>query len=333
VVGNPTTAFPILMDYTRLDQLLMSSLDDPTGSKFGDDARASAIALAIREYSRYVPVQRRIGAGILQDSLAPGDTSITVTGGPWSVGDLVKVGLGASQETLTLTAVEPDTSYPVPLGAPTRITFGAATKTNARGAYVTKPTVGLQILAGVDTYELPADFVSPDQESLDIAIGAKALVKKTSSYYDSSYTNAMRLVGPTPNASQNVRGAIPYPGYWRNPNANILPSGVTFRFSLAGQPILQITPVPVADLTLDFYYNAQQTVETIPDADLDAIIDLCAAKALSQRAVTLGRQGSYKEGDESVDLAKAADALQEQAKMRQEKFDRYFRFRPYAVGG
>ncbi len=322
------------MDYNRLDQLLAASLDDLAGESYSDDARQAAILLAIREYSRYVPVLRRLGCGITLNALAVGGTSIIATGGMFNVGEQIIVGLGTNAETCTISAVSPDASYGLDLGAPTQLTVGALTKNHRKGTYVAKATIGLQIVPGVDTYELPPDFIKPDQDSLDLAVGARATIKKTSAFYDSAYLNTNRLSGPTPNTSQNVQGGIR--NYQNNPNGGGFaqnPSEVLYRFSLSGLPILTIYPVPTANRTLDFYYSASQTVDTVPDSDLDAIVALCTAKALSQRASAFGGQGSYKEGDEAVDGAKSAGELRMLAKEQQDKFDNYIRFRPFAQGG
>lgn len=321
------------MNFDRLDKQLRRSLGDNCGDGYDEQLRFGAIATALREYSRFVPLLRRMGTGVLSDATAAGAIELLVTGGPFAVGDIVKIGLGASMETRTISAVAPDQTSGNEVGSGTIITVAALTFAHRQGEFITRATVGLLLVAGVDTYELPSDFIGPDLDSLDLAIGSRATIKKGNGFFDAAYTNSNNYSGPMPNPRPNYGGATVN---YSNPNMGVFgPSGMEtlYRFTMAGTPILTISPAPAASRTLDIYYQAQQTVDTVHDSDLDAVLHLCKAEAVSARATTLGELGSWSEGSVKENNSAGASSLMEIATQERAIFDKHFRFRPVLMGG
>lgn len=266
------------MNSARFDAELASALKDPAGAIFDADMRSLARAAAVRQYSACRPLVRRFGTGHLYSGVEAEGVSITLAGGPFRAGDTVTVDPGTPvAESFVLGAAEAfDQTGIGVLGSPFSFTVPALTYDHSAGAFVTLATPGLSLVAGQDTYPLPADFDQVEQSSFDVAIGSRATVQRQVSYYDAIYGVNARL------SSVGVGGSLGYSGvgifFGSNPNgipggSGAQSSGTTYRFMKSGVPQLLVMPAPTSGRTLDFFYQCCHIPETVPDSDAAELLN------------------------------------------------------------
>jgi hypothetical protein len=239
------------MNSARFDAELKNRLSDTAGATYSTALRSLALAAAVRAYSRFEPRLARFGTGILYSAIAVNAVSIVIFGGVFATGDTITLEGGTpNAETVTLGAVQNfDLTAAGVIGTPQQFAIAAATKAHAAGASITKSSLGLSLVANQDTYALPTDFEEVDQGSFDLAVGAKATITRTISYYDAIYRAAARL------SSVGYGNSIGYgpsaPFYGNNPNA--FPSGpasgcgeVVLSLSEASRSAIDHLPAPVS---------------------------------------------------------------------------------------
>ncbi len=335
------------MDATQFDTRLAGLLGDSGGATYLPSMRSLAAMEAALGYSRYRPALRRMGTGLLASAAASGATAIQVVGGVWGAGSVLSLGQWPEAvEVVTVTGVATafaSGSEDIPVLTLTLPSPGLV-NSHVAGAPISG-VIGLGIVPGQDTYALPKDFFHVEQESFDLAVGAKSQVKRTSAFYDASYGVAANLSGVgyagQSNWGNGYFGGQPIAG---NPayNPNGAPGGgvgsgsgggVLYRFVTTGRPQLIISPAPNAAQTLDFYYFGCQTIASVPDADAGACLDFAKAKCLEAMASQYGSSGDYKEGITEYKGAVTGAGLLAQAERAMREFDRKIRLRPYGTSG
>lgn len=333
------------MDVTTYLTQLNQQVKDPFGAPFSQDALKSFMALAVREYSRYRPLKRVFGTGGLSVFAKPTDVVIIAVGGPFLIGSTIVLDpFTPWQETaviLDVQRIDPSIS-PVPVGTPVTITLTTPlTITHYPGAIIANSPTGLAVSASTGTYMMPNDFMSEDRDSFDLATGARRSVKKEESFYDGVYRYSQAIQGIGPGLAQNFLGGSPnsagsYPGVPALPSGNLnvgYSSCAQYTFSGGDQKFLMITPTPNKNFTLDFYYNALQQPETIPDSDMDALIDYGQGAGLMSNAGYYSGLLNFKEDDVAEDPHKTAAALVAAAQQCFGCFDTKIRKRPMAITG
>jgi hypothetical protein len=320
------------MDTNRFDEDLGSALKDPAGQVWTSGERTSAMLRAVREYSRYVPALRRMGEAVLCRALEAGATQAKLLGGPLAVGQSLTIDALGRAETRTILDVAP-----VPLGGEdgpavlvtlsSALAFGHST-----GVHCVRDPLGLALEVDANAYALPCDMVRPEQESFDLAVGARGSVRKGSGFYDAVYTNSARYSGAGSGYRQN------YGGGW---HSRIGPGGVipqplgetVYRFHLDGIPRLSVVPTPTAARTLDFFYYGQHLPETVPDHESETLLLYALYSALSAKAAERARALSGSEKDSVRSPHLNAKTLQDLAESALKQWDLRIRHRPYATTG
>src|SRR5579859_443064 len=80
--------------------------DGGTFTMFSSEVCQTAVLRAIREYSRYRPLLRRMGMGTLVGQTPAGVLSLLVAGGPFSAGDALTLKAGTpGSEVVTVQSV------------------------------------------------------------------------------------------------------------------------------------------------------------------------------------------------------------------------------------
>jgi hypothetical protein len=217
------------------------------------------------------------------------------------------------------------------------MTVPAAAYTHFAGSPVARGTLGLALVAGQDTYQLPRDFLQVDQASFDVAIGLKCTLDRSISFYDAIYQITGNLSGVGSGSSMGF-GV----GYVGASMANQIPGGypgagagcMVFRFVLGDYPQLVIMPVPQLTLTLDFWYNASHIAQTVPDQYFEDLMNYAIYAAVSGREAYFASQlsgedvGAYKHMTD-----KTAAALNKTAETAHKHWERRFVYRAYMTSG
>jgi hypothetical protein len=314
----------------------------------------NALMLATLAYSAIRPVLRRIGDAQLVSSITAGTTTMTIVGGLYKAGDTIYLDYtGINEQTATVVSCVPLSSQ----GGNATIAIAAKLQTLTisagitgsidEGALITTtavaPNRGLLLAVGRDTYRLPGDFVRVDQDSFDLAIGARATIKRGQGFYDAAYSIGDKYSGVGFGGRMNY-GASNLSGYPINGNPfnspNALASGVVpqygdvvFRFSEQQNKTLTMTPVPTTARYLDFYYQGCHIPASLPAEDFDAII----AYAMSLVYQSLASDFAGQSGGEVFGITEKGDrSAAEYGKMaavQKTIFDQRVRFRPILLSG
>ena len=204
----------------------------------------------------------------------------------------------------------------------------------------------LELVAGQDVYPLPADFLAPDQESFDAAIGGSSEVRALGSYYSLIYQASSQFAtsgwgAGTTYGPVNPMGWAPIAGnIYDNPNSGMPQArGAEYRFMRQRNPELIVSPAPAAARSLTFFYNAQHTIPTAATdsslADDDSNLMLLYAKYLACLALSTGalQVMKYEIEGEKVDRSKAPQEYRLLADTALEKFEAETRFIPRGIKG
>lgn len=332
------------MNLVKFDNDLAGSLGDRESNFYSGADRLNASMQAAIEYSKYRPFRRRFGTGRLFTSMVIGDTSIIVVGGPFKQNDVLTLEpYNGNSEQLTVQSVIRGGDSAIQLDAVTRVTFTAPCAfDHSIGALITPTSPGLTINPNQDWYELPPDWRRPDQATFDMAIGAKAAVKRGDSYYDAVYVFSNQLSGVGAGyqmlSGPMYRGLYPIAGDpFQNPNGmmgrTLVNQPTTFRFEDGEPPLLNVTPVPASGKTLDFFYLGSHTFDTLPREDANAIMSYAKYVCHLARASRLGSRMNYSEDDTTENPSQNADSLQKLAEFEFQEFQRAIIDRPYVSSG
>ncbi|WP_144240927.1 hypothetical protein [Fimbriimonas ginsengisoli] len=321
------------MDIARFDLELKSALGDVDGALYDATARTAAMWRAVREYSRYHPVQRQYGTGAVALEAAPGSNTISLVGGPVRPGDVIQLDPFFSPETVTVQSIA------LPAGTDGSASTVTATLTaptavkHLAGVSFARSTTGLAIAIGTGAYALPLDFQQPNQESFDLAVGDRAQVSRTNAYYDAVYGVTMAQSGVGFGYRQGF--GTGYLNYGRNPNGGGQSSSsqTIYRFVPGVPPVLTVTPTPAAARTLDFYYLGQHVPATVPDSEIDALLVFASYAAMTARAASSSAMLPFKQAGVEEEWDKVAKALNETAAMALQDWERRIAGRPYATSG
>lgn len=211
---------------------------------------------------------------------------------------------------------------------------------------LTRRLVGLAITAGQDTYTLPADFITPDRDSFDDAIGMTSALGGAGGYYSLIYGLANRFSSTGYGSSSNFGssawyGLAPIIGNpLDNPNGGmpqLVPT--TYTFIRSATPQLIIEPAPTTSTTLTFFYRALHVVPTANTpctiAQEDERLVYLYAKYLRCMAIATGRSAAlkYEINGEKIDHSKAPEYYAAQAAVALTEFEKLTRFIPIGVTG
>jgi hypothetical protein len=342
-----------LRDITsQLTHAFADRLDEPRAA----NARTYATIQAALAYSNNRPLLRRMGTGNLFTASKVGDTTVLFVGGVWQVGDsAVLLDQFFPQETVTIDGLAPyqPTNTVAGFSVPVLEATLAVPLANAHSANALLKKVpvsgqqvsGLTLSPGVDTYFLPLDWISPQQDSFDLAVGAKATVRKTESYYDAvyGYSNAISSVGAgtgsdflggylsgSDNPSLN---AFPLPPGSGPIAPGASPGQTIYRFLQNDPPMLIMMPTPGQTQVLDFFYNGAHTINSIPASDFDAVLNYALYAACVSLATYYASLIDYTEEGVTEHPGQTSDKLMAIAKERMQAYENRIIFIPMAVTG
>lgn len=189
----------------------------------------------------------------------------------------------------------------------------------------------VNVVAGTDTYNLPADFVKIDQESFDLAVGARASVVRQMSFYDAVYTNSLKTSG----VGFGQRMSFGSGAFFGRTVPGVLGGSpeIVYRFVASATPSLIITPIPTSAVALTFFYYAFHTSDTVPEYDSEALLEFALYAGLTARAQALGEVGSFKEFDVEESPDKTMALYQKLAAGHLDQWNRLIVNRAYVSGG
>lgn len=316
------------MKASRFDSLLRASV----GSQWiTADTRDEGTILALLEYSRWRPTQRRFGEGVLAFDTPAGATSLYLTGMPPAAGQSIRIdAAGLNQEDATVADVEyadesSELSQSQRALAPftlVQVTLSAPLSTKKRAGCLVVPlssgqeAVGLALKASTSRYLLPSDFAQPDQGSLDVALGIRA-EHRAITFYDGVYRMSMRLSGTGAGYRQDYL-PLPLSPARRRLEGESFPtldtaSGSTWTFFLDGEPRrLELSVPPTEGARLDFHYQALHTVATVAEADGDVLVALAVHFALGIEAQKLSQQLNFSEAGVTENWRSTISSMNEQ---------------------
>lgn len=328
--------------FASLDAKLAGQLFDPSGTYYNAGLRAEALRAALMEYSRYFPQHTRYGVGTLAKDALGSDTEITVIGDFWKNGDTIRIGAySETEETRTVSGVqvvEGDDTEVLP-----RVSLGltqALTYTHEAGEVVAKDPLGLVLTSGVDTYLLPKDWLYPDINTFDLAIGVKSQVRRTVSYYDALYRVTSRLSQWGFGRAQNV-GLIPIYGTYPlmgNPFSNVNEGmtdsqQVVFRFVSGAQPMLYISLPPAITKSVDIWYYRMQDFPTLPLEAVEPVLHYAKYAVYTAQASRVSQGLDFQEADVAEFPSRSAQALTQMAAAEKAHFEQFTRHRPIMQAG
>ena len=339
------------MDLQLLDATLAQMLNDPNGKTYPPSMRAMAEALAVRAYSRWIAYKRRFGTGALYIPGQIGQNNILTVGGPFIVGSIITLdALTPWSETFTVTNVQRADSDQAPfVGTPLSLTLsGNMVNYHPLPTTVTQVNFGLTTVIGQDTYVMPYDFLDPDTETWDMAIGSRRWIKRQETFYDGVYSQSQAIFGVDYGMAQNFTGS---PGIGTglfgggflgitvpdgSPAIGPISGGsneTLYTFIQGDATILLVSPAPNRVVTYDFQYYAQQQPSTIPDADLDALADAAQGACYETWAAYLGGLIDFKEDYITEYPSQNTAQLKVMAQNKKNDFLSKVRNRPYATSG
>lgn len=320
------------MNAQRFRDALASRLKDPAQEIWSNGDLDAAMWAAVRAYSRYFPLKRRLGSGVLCGATSAGDVFIDVCGGPFAQGAPIQIDPAFSLETRTIAAAPPS---PVVdgMGAAVRLVLTQPlAQPHPAGMMVVGPP-GIAISAGQSAVYLPIDFLSFDQASFDLAVGVRAQVQREPGYYD-GYGRWRDNSGVGPGLSQGFSSGYRtfYPG-GPQPGATP-PTQRLYEIVQGSPPMLLARPAFDAAFTLDCFYRACHVPETIPDADMEALVAYACYAAIAGEATgVIGNGGDFKEDDVEESGAKNSAAYRSLGELSLANWERWIVKRPYVVTG
>ena len=195
------------MNVTTYQSILSASLVDINGNALTTTVLNQIMAQAVTDYSRYRGLLRTYGIGGLAINANSGASSITVVGGPYFAGQTIYLDAFTQfQETKvisSITQINP-ASEPILVGTPVVLNLSAPlTSVHYAGGLVAplnpsntlSNTGGLNILTGQQQYPMPLDFLSPEDNSWNIASGQRSYLKQYQTYYNSIYEFSSLISG------------------------------------------------------------------------------------------------------------------------------------------
>jgi len=328
------------MNTSRFDTELSIALRDPNSEIFTSGDRLTAMMRAIREYTRYKPLKRRIGTGTLIYAVAAGANKATLSGGPYRPGDQIVVDVFGSSQTVTVATVQPSETNLEGVGTYTDITtLSTFAVSHPIGAFCQKELLGIRVVAGTDTYLLPFDFISVQQDSFDLATGSRTALKKYDTFYGAVQVFWGLLSGVGWGLSQGFRG-----GNWsgplvavpdsNGPVTEIGPLQQRAYILVEGPPsLLSILPAPNAPSTLDFYYNALRSPDSVPDADMELLLLYAIYSAVSGKQTEMAGNMDVTDDDVSIRFGSSAKSLADLAQSSLNEWNSRLRKRAIVVSG
>lgn len=297
------------MDSTFLTTQISAALTSTGGVTCTAAGLQTALLLSVLAYSSYRPVLRQMGEAQTVSNAAISATSLVVVGGLFTVGQSVYVDYcGPNEYTTTISAITPyaDQGGDASIGIAAKlstITVPALPAAITEGAIVYPVPVsnnsGLQLTVNRERYRLPGDFVRPDQDSLDTALGMKSSVNRGQGFYDAAYSigSLYSQVGYGQRTDFGAGYASGYPivgNPYNNPNGapgQVPPGTTVLRFLLQSNPTLVISPPPGQSWWLNFYYFGCHVPASIPAHDADAVISYALYSVFNALASDFAGQG------------------------------------------
>lgn len=323
---------------------LAVQLNDTSHTTFSTDALQTIMCLAVRAYNRFRPLLRPFGTGCLYVDAAATAAALQVVGGPFNIGDLVTVKSSFGSEDVTISGIAAGTNKANWMGVPVELTVTPAlTGSYTAGSTVGPATPGLNLVGLQSLYPLPLDFINFDQTSWDLANGSRVYVKACESFYDGAYTYSSLLSGVGWGQAQTFNSGAFGPGPYLagvpdgsgvlNVPTGSAPTQMLIEVLTGNIPMLSITPPPGYTQTWQFAYYATNQPETVPDADLDAIIDAGRQIATQMILQTRAGQLDLKDVDQEINASEGANNLIKVAEECLKQFDLKIRKRPYMLMG
>lgn len=341
------------MNTTVYKSMLAAQLVDTNGNAVGEPLLSYIMAQAVMEYSRWRGLLRTYGVGGLAVTANSGSNSITVYGGTFLQGSTIYLDAYTPfQETaviLSVQQVNPDAATTIYVGSPVVLNLSAPlSSTHYAGGYVATVnpsnqlnlTGGLNITAGQQQYPMPLDFLSPEDNSWNIATGQRAYLKQYQTYYNAIYEFSNMTSGVDLGQAQNFIGGGPYitfPGVPAQANGSLaVPSGFqqpSYIFTGSGQVVLNLVPAPTSAYTLNFNYWALHQPETVPPQDMDALISYGLYVGVANNAVILSVYQDLRDIRQDIKSSMAAANSRALADQYLDKFNTAIRLRPFGTAG
>lgn len=200
---------------------------------------------------------------------------------------------------------------------------------------------GLNTVVGQQQYPMPLDFLSPEDNSWNIATGQRSYTKQYQTYYNSIYEFSGLISGVDLGQAQNFIGGSgifdTFIGVPAQANGSLaVPNGiggVSYTFTGSGQVILNLYPAPAANYTINFNYWALQQPETVNSSDMDALVDYGMYVAISNNAVVLSTIQDLTDIRQSIKSSGAAANSRNLAKQYLDQFDTKIRKKPIGICG
>ena len=332
------------MNVTTYLKLLSQQLCDIDGNALTTDVLTQYMAQAVTEYSRWRGLKRTSGVGGLAITAQPASTTLTVVGGPYKNGSTIILDAYTPfAETVTIntvTQIDPSLE-PLYVGTPVQLNLtGATASVHYAGGLVANVVTGLSVIVGQSQYPMPLDFLSPENDSWNIATGQRAYLKQYQTYYDSIYEYSTLQQGIDLGQAQNFIGGsfAGFPGVPSQANGSLAPlptfgASQGYVFTGSGQVILNILPTPQSPGVLNFNYWALQQPETVPPSDMDALLAYGVYLGVANNAVLRSVYPDLRDVRQDEKFSAAAANCRELAQNYLNKFDTAIRLRPLAISG
>lgn len=207
----------------------------------------------------------------------------------------------------------------------------------------------LALVAGQDTYNLPPDWLRPDQPSFDAALGLRSTLEASPGFYTLIYylSNQFSAVGFGSSAGYSpasFNGFAPIFGnILDNPNAPVPQTiGFTLTFQQEAQPKLVVQPAPTVNQTFDVFYKAAHPLPENVDvagvghpiastiALADQYLPLSYATWVVANALATGKSQAlkYELNEEKIDNSRAPQSYQASAQAALDQWEKALKFRP-----
>ena len=327
------------MQELKAKTTLLSALGDAEGEIYGKQDIEDALRRSLLAYSTYFPALRNMGQATLVEPCMTGATSLTIIGGFPAPGKAFTLGYGSTiSETITIATVEftPFSTYSITLTAPIVNSYYAGMLVSPQGN--TQPSIGLQMVQGVDTYQLPLDFIEVEPESWSIAIGERPTYKAQDNYYDETQVifNRLNSTGYGRSQGWSTFSGYGYPLYG-NPFAQpsvsgLTPSDLVFQFLPGDIPFLSLNTPSPSNTLLTFQYYGIQIWPTISNDKAEIISLYAQYAALEARASVYLYGGDVEVEDYKEVNSNIGKILLAQANAALKKWNAYVQ-RPYITAG
>lgn len=328
------------MDTSLYQSNLALALNDTAHATWSTSALQTIMCLSVRAYNRYRPLLRSYGTGQLYAAADALATEIKVVGGPFWVGQTLTVQSSYASQEFTVTDIAAGSQTSNWMGFPTALTVAEAVQTGgfAAGSLIGPSSPGLPLVAGQSNYMLPLDFVKFDQTSWDLANGSRGQLKAVESFYDGAYAYSQLLsqVGYGQAQTFNSGNFGPGPYLVGVPDATgalsvpVMGSSQVLIEVLTGNiPMLRFTPAPTFDQTWVFAYYATNQPESVPDADMDALVDAGRQVATQMTLQSLSGLPDLRDVDQEYIYSEAANVLVKVAEEAINQFDIKIRKAPF----